>query len=229
MNIAPNPAAVALHTETQAIKARLAASEQSLQAAHAAAAEPKPDVQAIGPGELETARLSDLAGLTVGRKDALLAQKTADAAALTAHAARIASAKSDVATHDAAVRFHAAGLAEVRKLELAALSAAAEPMVATTAQAYANAVQAMRAAAVELSAVRAVAHAAYRQRMNDQIGHGDLGAFDAREVRLPIATLGVLGSDGTTNRAATAPDVVHINGNPSALVETIVNTLKGLA
>ena len=229
MNLKPNPAAQKLHQETQRLKALLIAAEAALPEAEAAALEAPPDAQTIGAYDLESARLSDLAGSTVGAQAALERRKADDTNALQSWRGRIDGAKSRAEEAQARVAFYRRSLADARRLELAALSAAAEPMVESSAQAYADAVQAMRAAAVELSAVRAVAHAAYRQRMNDQIGHGDLGAFEAREVRLPIATLGVLGSDGTTNRAATAPDVIHINGNPSALVETIVNTLKGLA
>lgn len=167
MDITTVDAAHKLHLETQRIKAALASAEAALQAARAAAAVPKPTVQPIGPGELEQARLSDLAGQTEGKLSKLEATKAADAQALVDWAAANAASVAEVARQEAAVKFHAGSLKEARRLELIAMSTAAAALRDHAASAYVAAFNALQVAGAELAALNMIAGGAGRQRVRE--------------------------------------------------------------
>ena len=61
-----------------------------------------------------------------------------------------------MARHEAAVQFHTEALKEARRLEMAAMSAAASRIVAQAQQIYRDAVDSLKGAAAELS--RALGH-----------------------------------------------------------------------
>lgn len=233
MDVTTVEAARKLHLETQRIKANLAAAETALQAAREAAAVPKPTAQKIGPAELETARLTDLAGQTEGRVAELEAAKAAEAQAAAAWKATNAAAVAEVARQEAAVQFHTTALKEARDLELIAMSEAARGLLEQAAQAYLEAFEALQAAAVDLEALRAVANGAYRRKFYDETGMHDLGAIEINTGTFDVPALGVLNRYGLkANPGDTVMGHAVVHGEAlqkaaSRRAEAIMNAMKG--
>lgn len=233
MEVTTVDAARKLHLETQRIKANLAAAETALQEARTVAAMPKPNVQKIGPAELETARLSDLASQTEGKVAELEATKAGEAMALADWKTANAAAVAEVARQEAAVQFHTAALKEARRLELIAMSEEARRLQEDASAAYVQAFEMLQAAAAELEALRAVARGAYRGKLNDENGMADLGAIDINGGTFDVPALGVLNSYG---RKAERGDTVKGNAvvhkdellkAASRRAEEIMNAMKG--
>lgn len=227
------PAVRKLADEIKRIHGELDAADAALQAAREAAAVPRPAAQKIGPGELETARLSDLAGLTSGRVAELEATKAAEARALAEWKGANAVALAEIERQEAAVQFHTEALKEARRLEMAAMSAAAQALHEQAAQAYAHALELAQAAAVDLEAMRAIANGASRQRFYDELGMGDLGCIEIRCEQFSVPALGVLNSHGKPARpgdtvktlAIVSADELHRAATHRA--DEIMNTMKG--
>lgn len=212
MNITSVPAVNALRAEIDAIGERLAQSHADLAQAEADAAAPAPVLTPICAGKLEAARLSDLAGVTSGACEALQAKQASEAAALAAWKHATATAAQDVLKHRAAVEFHAQALREAERLELAALSVAAVPLVAPAARAYADALAALRTAGAELTALQAVAAAAGVQRQREGTPLEGIFTFDPQTGPMTVPTLHEL--DGTGDLATPGeyrPAAVHVD------------------
>lgn len=224
-----------LHLETQRIKADLAGAKAALQAAREAAAVPKPTAQTIGPAELENARLSDLAGLTDGKLAELEAARKADAQALVAWQEANAAALAEVARQEAAVRFHTGALKEARRLELIAMSEAAQPLQEQAAAAYVAAFEALQAAGAELAALNAIRGGAWLQRMREGTNAEPLSPLDVKAGPVEVPALGALDAYGRPKEpGAPTKDQVHIDkrvmlSTAGRRVEEILNTMKGRA
>lgn len=240
MHVVKDAATAALHQETQRIKEALHASECALQAAKAAAATPKPQAEVIDAGRLERARLTDLAGATTGEPERLQRLHEQQERARLEWVEMTEQAGEDCKRHAAAVEFHRESLAEARRLELSAFSAAAASLVKDAESTYVCAVHAMRAALMDLVGARTVAASAGVARSIAGTPLADLGVVDvSRQISgsggASLPTLGVFGSGlqpvqpdaWVPAMAQITPD--EVRDEASKIAETIISTLKGRA
>lgn len=205
------PAVRKLAAEIARIEGELEAAEAALQAAREAAAVPRPIAQKIGPGELETARLSDLAGLTSGRVAELEATKEAEAQDVAEWKRANAAAVADVARHEAAVQFHTEALKEARRLEMAAMSAAASHIVAEAQQIYRDAVDSLKGAAADLAALNAISGASWLQRMRVGTPSEAISPIEVRATTVTVPALGAMDIYGRPmTEGAVSKDTAHV-------------------
>ena len=240
MEVTKDAATAALHQETQRIKAALRDAETALEAAQAAAAEPRPQAEVIDAGTLERARLTDLAGITAGEVKRLEALRVDQSQALAAWQKRTAAAGEDCKRHTAAVAFHRDALAECRRLELVAFSSAADKLTLGAERAYLAAAHAFRAALMDLVAARTVAASASLSRTIAGTPLEGLGVIDvSRQIDgvggVSLPSLWVLDADLNPRKPGEyAPVAVqitpdNIRAEARALAEKLINTLKDRA
>lgn len=233
MDVTTVEAARKLHLETQRIKANLAAAETALQEARTVAAMPKPNVQKIGPAELETARLSDLAGQTEGKVAELEATKAGEAKALADWKTANAAAVAEVARQEAAVQFHTAALKEARRLELIAMSEEARQLQEEAEAAYVAAFEAVQAAGAELAALKMIAAGSWMQKLREGSPMAELSPLELKVGSVEVPALGALDAYGRPmQQGAHSKDQVHVDADvmrraASRRAEEIMNAMKG--